>query len=639
MLAVGSAMSVLPSLTPAASPSQQPSSSSSSSSSHHSAQSLLSHPHHASISSRAAIVTTDTEIQHQQYAPVPATSTSSLQADPITTSTSASASTSTATPSKPLLIVGGKVIASPTSLGTSGGRLKKFICPECGQGYTRPTRLQEHQRVHSGERPFKCAECPSTFTRDSHLKAHARIHASEQEKRYDCDECDKKFWTHQHLKKHVQTIHKGKTYDCSQCDESFRKHHLLRTHIAEVHSTPGTFPFICDAEGCDKSFKQKTHLTAHRKTHDRESFALVRSPCSQGNELIIGTTRLASRYLCIHRDCSSLRLSQRQHATWSALQKHTKTVHPPRCHYPECDNKTFTTNRGLRNHIATIHEGSTSAEDTDAPHKTTTSRSRRKRKRRSGRARGSDEEPEARETETDADDGNETSEWEPSEWDREDDEREQRMLRDFAAGGKKKRRIVLAPEAVWKCTHGACKRSFKSSDALGRHVKALHSIERLVPVVEVPVHRPRSQSRGTSMGPAPNKDDLDSAQDSTDLEALPPLPPLPKRKRVPKSPTAMSLIESITGYGYAPAEENEGSQAASKRQFPCPWPDIAELDHRVIVDDILCSPNGHTVQTSSCEYWFSRVYDVERHLRGAHQVVVEREELEQWFDAEWEEEG
>ncbi|SCV74900.1 BQ2448_7929 [Microbotryum intermedium] len=557
------------------------------------------------------MATIDTKFHH--HAPVASTSTSHLKAEQATASASTLAST--AAPSKSLLIVGGKVVASPASLGMSGGRLKKFVCPECGKGYTRPTRLQEHQRVHSGERPFKCAECSSTFTRDSHLKAHARIHAFEQEKRYDCDECDKKFWTHQHLKKHIQIIHRGKTYDCSQCDESFRKHHQLRTHVAEVHSTPGTFPFICDAEGCGKSFKQKTHLTAHLKSHD------------------------PSRYLCIHRDCSSLSLSQRQHATWSALQKHTKTVHPPRCHYSECHGKTFTTNRGLRNHVATIHEGLTSAEETDA-NKTTSSRSRRKRKRRSGRGRDNDEErAEAQETETDIDDGNETSEWEPSEWDREDNEREERMLRNFAAGGKKKRRIVLAPEAVWKCNHGACKRSFKSSDALDRHAQALHFAERLEPIVEVPMHRHRSQSRGASVAATPKRVEVDTAKDMTDLEAMPPLPPLPKRKRPPKSPTAMSLIEAITGYGYAPVDDEEVSQSASKRKFPCPWLDIDELDYQIIVDDDVGSSNVTAVQPSACEYWFSRVYDVERHLRGAHKVVVERGALEKLFDPDSEEEG
>ncbi|GAA5820645.1 hypothetical protein JCM3770_003565, partial [Rhodotorula araucariae] len=36
---------------------------------------------------------------------------------------------------------------------TSGGRKKKYLCawPGCGKAYTRPVRLEEHQRSHTGE--------------------------------------------------------------------------------------------------------------------------------------------------------------------------------------------------------------------------------------------------------------------------------------------------------------------------------------------------------------------------------------------------------------------------------------------------------------------------------------------------------
>lgn len=52
------------------------------------------------------------------------------------------------------------------------------------------------------------------------------------------------------------------------CDESFRKHNLLKAHVLEEHCEPGTDPFPCEHQGCDKSFKQKVHLKAHAKTHD-----------------------------------------------------------------------------------------------------------------------------------------------------------------------------------------------------------------------------------------------------------------------------------------------------------------------------------------------------------------------------------
>lgn len=115
-------------------------------------------------------------------------------------------------------------LGSDDAPGLSGGRLKRFMCsyPGCGKCYTRPIRLEEHQRSHTGERPYKCPDCDATFQRDSHLKAHARSHLSDSDKRYPCGLCDKRFWTNQHVKKHVEMVHNAKGYDVRPSFPSFR---------------------------------------------------------------------------------------------------------------------------------------------------------------------------------------------------------------------------------------------------------------------------------------------------------------------------------------------------------------------------------------------------------------------------------
>lgn len=52
------------------------------------------------------------------------------------------------------------------------GRLKKYVCthPGCGKAYTRPVRLEEHLRSHSGQASFKSSEFSAwgtTFSRPS----------------------------------------------------------------------------------------------------------------------------------------------------------------------------------------------------------------------------------------------------------------------------------------------------------------------------------------------------------------------------------------------------------------------------------------------------------------------------------------
>ncbi|TFK44446.1 transcription factor iiia [Crucibulum laeve] len=215
---------------------------------------------------------------------------------------------------------------------------KRYLCTHagCDKAYTKPSRLAEHKRSHTGQRPFVCESCSKSYLRETHLHAHARTHLPESARPFVCDklDCTKRFWTSQHLRNHMDWHNGAKPFTCVEegCNEAFAKHHQLRAHICSTHAPPGTKPYPCKHEGCTKSFATNQHLRAHVKIHDDK------------------------RYTCIHHTCLAQSGGGPTYfATWTALQHHMRTAHLPTCPHPSCNERTFSTQKGLRAHQK-LHE-------------------------------------------------------------------------------------------------------------------------------------------------------------------------------------------------------------------------------------------------------------------------------------------
>ena len=62
---------------------------------------------------------------------------------------------------------------------------------------------QNHERTHTGKKPFACSIYEKAFNQSGNLKVHERMHTGE--KPFTCSKCDKAFQQNCDLKKHERT--------------------------------------------------------------------------------------------------------------------------------------------------------------------------------------------------------------------------------------------------------------------------------------------------------------------------------------------------------------------------------------------------------------------------------------------------
>jgi uncharacterized Zn-finger protein len=125
----------------------------------------------------------------------------------------------------------------------------KYRCSFCKKSFKWHSHWKSHERIHTGEKPFKCEICGKSFVRSDGLQCHKLTHITprhllrtrgkgstqatvvayknppsesaehisnvakelEQKKIYNCSHCNRIFFSSAGVVKHVQ-VHKGKRF-------------------------------------------------------------------------------------------------------------------------------------------------------------------------------------------------------------------------------------------------------------------------------------------------------------------------------------------------------------------------------------------------------------------------------------------
>ncbi|XP_029968905.1 zinc finger protein 37 isoform X2 [Salarias fasciatus] len=139
----------------------------------------------------------------------------------------------------------------------------RYSCSVCDKSFPYQSKLTDHERIHTGEKPFVCSACNKSFRTQAFLNNHLKTHSSMRP--YVCGQCGKCFTKLQSLTKHMLAHSGQKPFYCNICNKGFTQSTYFKRHM-ECHTSQMTFP----CKHCTKVFPTAFKLSNHERWHTRD---------------------------------------------------------------------------------------------------------------------------------------------------------------------------------------------------------------------------------------------------------------------------------------------------------------------------------------------------------------------------------